>query len=230
MENRTRFWDFLYQLTDWIMRFAVINFYWFLFNIPLLLILIIALWSPVPIGLLYYGIALFLAVPLLSFPATASLFATVREWVFQREQQSLTKTYFRHFKENYKQSMGAGFIFTVLWLIWVGDIYYSRSTQNQMFFISFLIIGAILFVWTVNYFSFQAHFHERLNTLLKNSFFLTIGRPLASLAILFIGLSLFYVSFFKLLFMIPFFTFSLLAYFSFQMFYFVQKRIRENTS
>lgn len=227
MEQRTGFWDFLYHLTDWFMRFAVSNFYWFVLNIPFFFILLVIFWFQVPLGLLYYGIAFFLVVSLLTFPATSALFATIREWVLKREISSITKSYFCFFKENYKQSIRAGAIFTALWLIWSGDMYYARTVQNTAFFVSFLIMGFLLFVWTVNYFSFQANFRERLMNLLKNSFFFTLGKPLASLTIGFVGLSLFYVSFFRLIFLLPFFTFSLQAFVSYQIFHFVLLRVRE---
>ena len=106
-------------------------------------------------------------------------------------------------------------------------MYYARTVQNTAFFVSFLIMGFLLFVWTVNYFSFQANFRERLMNLLKNSFFFTLGKPLASLTIGFVGLSLFYVSFFRLIFLLPFFTFSLQAFVSYQIFHFVLLRVRE---
>ena len=76
------------------MRFAVSNFYWFVLNIPFFFILLVIFWFQVPLGLLYYGIAFFLVVSLLTFPATSALFATIREWVLKREISSITKSYF----------------------------------------------------------------------------------------------------------------------------------------
>ncbi len=227
MESQSRFWDFLYNLTDWVMRLAVPNMYCFLFNIPFLFVLTLFFWIGLDIGLLYYLLAVFVTFPFLAFPAIVALFATTRDWVLKREQPSLTKAYFQHWKANYKQSTRAGFIFALLWIIWVGDVYYFQSLNNMMFLVIILVFGAILFVFTMNYFSLQAHYHERVKTLLQYSFFYTVGRPLATFLIMIIGLSIVYVSFFKLIFLIPFFTFSLLAFLSFEIFYWDQRKIRD---
>jgi uncharacterized membrane protein YesL len=55
------------------------------------------------------------------FPATAAMFAVVREWVKKREP-GITRAFFSFFKADFKQSFWIGILWTSLGV-------YSRSTS-----------------------------------------------------------------------------------------------------
>ena len=97
----------LYSFTEWFVKFTVTNIIWFILNIPIALIVLNIIMSD--IGSLYYALPLILLVPLLFFPSTVALYATVRSWIINRnENVKLIRNYFKHFKGNYIKSFFSG--------------------------------------------------------------------------------------------------------------------------
>lgn len=218
MREFSGFSGILYSLTEWIMRFSVINILWFLINIPIAIILFSLYMHGFTFESVIYWVPLLILMPLLFVPSTVGLFATTRDWVMKKEQHSLTKAYFSHIKMSYKKSFLAGIILTIIWFIWIMDFYFFYN-ESDLFRIVFLIVGLLLFVYTWNFFSLSAHYEMTNKELLKNTFFVTIGSPLLSFFILISNLLLVYLSMTKLLFLFPFFTGSISAFLSFSAFY-----------
>lgn len=208
----------LYTATEWIMRFSVINFLWFILNLPILFTISGYFFGDARTGSWMYLLPLLVLLPALFFPATAAMFATVREWILKKDQPSLTKTYFSHFKASYKKSFLAGLVLTALWSIWLVDFNFFKN-ENDMLSIVFVVIGLILFVFTINFFSMFAHYQMTNKALLKNAFFVTVGNPLLSIFILISNISLLYVSVTELLFLFPLFVGTGSAFLSFLAFY-----------
>ena len=69
-------------------------------------------------------------MPLLFFPATTAMFASVRQWVMQGTISPLLKSYWGYYKENYKKSFLGGLILTAAWAVLIADYYYfvNKST------------------------------------------------------------------------------------------------------
>src|SRR5699024_12459604 len=152
-----------------IVRFFVVNILWIVFNIPFLFILLNVFLVYQVEGILFFLILLAILTPLLLFPATTAVFASVREWVMKKnEHGGLTKTFWVFYKESYKRSLLAGIIFTVMWIVWAFDVYFFANI-NTIITIIFLIMGVILFVWTINFFSVTVHYHMKLFETLKNA-------------------------------------------------------------
>jgi uncharacterized membrane protein YesL len=171
-------------------------------------------------------------VPVLLVPSTMALFATVREWILQKDQPSITKAYFSHVKTNYRKSFFSGIFLFALWLIWLLDFYFFKE-ENRLYGLLFTGIGLGLFVFTLNFFSLSVHYQMKNFFLFKNAFYVTVGNPLLSLFILASNLSLFYVSVTKLLFLLPLFAMSVSAFLSFLAFYRfalkMQRKVRTST-
>ncbi|WP_062351463.1 YesL family protein [Bacillus kwashiorkori] len=212
------------EIVDYVIRFFIANFYWFLLNIPVWFVVWNFLYNPVKIGVLYYVLAFLLFTTLLFFPSTVALFATVRDWILKRPQRSTTKSFFNYMKINFSKSFKAGILFTVIWLIWVGDFYYFRNTST-FFSIVIIAVGAVLLVVTIHFLSLTVHLELNLKSLLKNAFLITIGKPLTYLLTLLVTTLFGYVGVFKIWFLFPLFTGSLTAYFSFLIFYQMYKKI-----
>lgn len=221
-----RFWETFNEAVEWFVKMTITNIYWFILNLPFAFVIFTMIFSPVKIGLLYYLLCFFILVPLLFFPGTTALFAVARDWVLKRETASHATVFFKYFKDNYKKSVISGLIFMFLWLIIVGDVYYLQSVGNAVFSMIFLIFGAGLLVYTIQFISLSVHFEMDVKTLLKNAFYFTFGKPIYSLLIFFITTFLIYVSIAKLWFLLPFFTGSIIAYLSFFIFYRMYLRIK----
>jgi len=227
------FMGVLYGSTEWIMRLSVINILWFIINLPISIIIFSIFLNGFNNGFVLYLMPLALFIPVLFIPSTIAMFATVRDWVMRKEQQSLTKMYFSHMKASYKINFLSGLALLFIWLIWGVDFYYFHN-ENDLLSMVFLIIGLVLFVYTINFFSLSVHYQMNSRIMMKNTFFLTIGNPLLSFFILISNFLLFYLSATKFLFLFPFFTGSLSAFLSFSAFYRftlrMEKKVMKNRS
>ena len=218
MQENSGFMGALYGSTEWIMRFSVINILWFITNLPISITILIAFFSHPDEGFILYLLPIILLIPTLLVPSTLAMFATARDWVMKREQQSLIKSYFLYMKESYKLSFLSGLALLFIWLIWIVDFYYFNKV-NDLLTMMFLVIGLLLFVYTINFFSISVHYKMTSKELMKNTFFVTVGNPLLCVFILIIHLVLIYLSFYQLLFLLPLFTGTLSAYLSFSAFH-----------
>lgn len=218
MRDISGFMGTLYGSTEWIMRFSIINIVWFIINLPISIIIFSIFINGINDGFVVYLMPLVLLIPALFIPSTIAMFAIVRDWVMKKEQQSLMKVYLSYMKANYKKSFLSGLALMSIWLIWIGDFYFFHK-ENDVFTVIFLLIGIILSVYTINFFSFSVHYQMSSRTLMKNTFFLTIGSPLLSSFILLSNFLLLYLSATEFLFLFPFFTGSISAFLSFSAFY-----------
>ncbi|UOQ86828.1 YesL family protein [Gracilibacillus salinarum] len=204
-----------YGVTDWIARLAVVNVLWLLFSFPIVLLLLNMIVTGVNAVLLA---GIIILTPFVVFPASTALFACIRDWILDRDQHSIFSSFCRYYVRNYRKSCISGILLTAVWTIW-GIDYYYLSSRNVMLLFVFLVFGLILFVYTIHFFSMLAHFEMNLRMLWKNAFLLTLGRPLLTVVISLVSVVILYVSINGLLFLLPFFTGSLIAFLSFSIFY-----------
>ena len=226
MQGFSGFTGALYSTTEWIMRFSVVNILWLIINLPIAIILLSLYVNSFSIEFVAYYVPLILLVPILFVPSTMGLFAMARDWVLKIEHPSLMRAYFSYMISNYKKSSIAGLMLTFVWVIWIMDFYFFAN-ENDLLLMVISILGVVLFVCTVNFFSLNVHFQMSIRELLKNTFFVTIGSPLLFLLILLINFLLLYLSVTKLIFMFPLFTGSLSAFVSFTIFYRFTLKIQE---
>ncbi|GGF30611.1 hypothetical protein GCM10010954_32210 [Halobacillus andaensis] len=227
MANRSGFMGGMYAVSEWISRFTLGNLLWALFNLPVGLLLL-SLLNLQDSGLIFYIMApLVLITPFVFFPATTALFAKAREWVRKDENDLVENSYIYYYKENYLKSLGGGIVFVVLWTVLAADVYYF-STRNTFLMNAFLIMGILLFVWTINFFAVMAHYDMKLKGFLKQSFFITIGSPLLFLTIVISSAIVLYISLYIFPLLIPIVTGSLIAFLSFSAFYRLHLKIVNN--
>ncbi len=208
----------LYTVSEWVMRFAVINLLWLLFNLPVVFFAGNLLVADGQTELMLFAIMTVVFAPFVFFPATAAMFASVRDWIMDNEGTSLIRSYVNYYKQNYKKSLLAGFLFTGLWVILIADFIYFKDFNTILAFV-FIVFGLILYVMTINFFSVNAHYEMKLCVLLKNAILITFASPVLLLAVLISGLVLLYASIKGPLFLLLFFSGALVAFLSFSAFY-----------
>jgi len=210
----------LYAISEWIMKFSMINLFWILFNIPIVFLLLNLLFIEQKEALPFLLIPIILLMPILFFPATIPMFGMVRGWISKDEGSShLFKSYWGYYKENYKRSALIGLILTLAWMIWAADVYYFFNDNNSIMMFLFMIMGIILYVFSINLFSVTVHYHMKLFTALKNTLLLTIGSPVLFIAVAISSGVVLYISLNVFRFFLPFLTGSLIAFLSFSAFY-----------
>ncbi len=209
----------LYAISEWIMRFSVVNVLWVIFNIPFLFILFNILIVGQVEALFVFLIPLVILTPTLLFPATTAVFASAREWIMKNnERGGLIKSFWSYYKENYKRSLLAGAIFTVIWVIWAVDVYYF-SKINSIVATIFIVMGIFLFVWTINFFSVTVHYHMKLFSSLKNALLITLGSPVLFITVVISSAAVLYISIYVFQALLLFFACSVIAFLSFAAFY-----------
>lgn len=217
--NNGGFMGGFYAISEWIMRFSVVNVLWVIFNIPFLFIVLNMLLIDQLEALFSFVILLAILAPFTLFPATTALFASVRGWIMKNEQYGgLIKSYWHFYNENYKRSMLAGLILTVIWVIWLADVYFF-SNVNTILTTFFIILGVVLYVWTINFFSVTVHYHMKLFESLKNALLVTVGSPVLFITVIISSVAVLYVSISVFQALLVFFTCSIIAFLSFAAFY-----------
>lgn len=219
-----------YRISEWIMRLSAINILWVVCSIPFFL-LMLPMFTPEVTTDQLYSIFFMMAVaaPFTLVPATTAMFAVARKWVMGDEDVPLFKTYFRNYKDNYKQSMLGGLIFVVLGAILAVNMNFYSDRPDGLRYLSllFLSFSVVFFAAFINFLSLMVHFHMKLLQLVKNAFIMTLGQPITSIAILVTNGFILYISLFKFTFLIPFFMGSLVAIASFWYFYRSFQRIQD---
>lgn len=191
----------LYKLTEWIMRIAGSNLLWLICGSPFFLFVLMKVslflsgvenWGADPIT----NIGMVLTAPFLLFPATSALFSVVRKWVMGESDLSVTKVFFKGYKENYKQSMMGGIFYTILSLVMFFNYdFYTKQMDNlQMIGIIIFVFLVILFVSLFNFFSMVAHYHMSTFQIIKNAILLTMFKPIRALTTLICALVLAYLT------------------------------------
>lgn len=220
----------LYAISEWIMKFSLTNLQWALFNLPVALLLL----SILNIGdrqeLWYLLPPLILFLPFVFFPATTALFAKAREWVRNDQKETPDRSYLWYYKENYKNSLIAGIVLTILWTILVADIYYFSTTSPLLMNI-FFILGILLFVFTINFFSVMVHFEMSVKDYMKQALMTTFVSPVLFLTVAITAGFILAVSLYIFPLIIPIFTGSIIAFLSFSAFYrlYLKLNNKENT-
>lgn len=212
----------LYRATEWIMRIAGSNLLWLLCSSPFLFLvltkLLIILNGLGNDPLTLYGMAIL--APFTLFPATSALYTVVRKWVMGDADVPVFKTYFRGYKENYKQSMLGGIFYTLLFVVMAVDytVYMGRMQNLQLVGVIMLVLLILLFVSLFNFFSMVVHYHMKTSLILKNAVLLTIIRPFRAFFTLVGAVALLAITY-KFQWLIIFGTASLTAWFAFFNFY-----------
>lgn len=220
-----------YRISEWIMRLSVINVLWIVCSIPFVFLAIPLLTAgggteAEMLSQVYMTLILMAIVaPFTLFPATAAMFSVARKWVMGETDVALFKTFFKGYKENYKQSMLGGIVYTLLLAIMIVDFIVYREQLNLLsyIFIAFLIL---LVVSLFNFFSMLVHYHMKTFQLLKNAVLITIGKPFRSISTAIMAGAVMYFST-RFTFLIPFFMGSIIAYLSFWNFYIIYQKLQD---
>ncbi|MFC0213786.1 YesL family protein [Paenibacillus chartarius] len=209
-----------YRISEWIMRLSVTNVLWIICSIPVFFLLLAAMTSPEDV-FMQTLVLIAIVSPFTLFPATAAMFAVARKWVMGEGDVPLLKTFFRGYKENYLQSMIGGILYVIIGVILIVNyrFYVSQAGTLQLLSVLFITFGVILMASLFNFFSILVHLHMKTLQIVKNALLITIGNPLASVALIVINGLILYISVTQFTFLIPFFMGSLVSAFSFFMFY-----------
>jgi len=220
----------LYRICEWIMRLSVINVLWIVCSIPFGYLGLVLLLSENADQMLSTLILMGLLAPFVFFPATAAMYTVARKWVLGDVDVPLLRTFFRGYKDNYKQSMFGGLLYTLLIVIMVVNyrFYVAQGGTFQILSILFIILLVLIAISLFHFFSIMTHLHMSVWQIIKNSLLITIGRPITTLMIAVTNGFVVYISFAKFTFLLPFFTGSIVSFISFFYFNRMFSKVQEN--
>lgn len=209
----------LYNLSEWLIRYLKVNLLWFIFNIPIVFLLLNLLIVKSTNEIISISIVIFALLPFLFFPATTSLFAVIRECFKNSEDIPIVRSFLIFYKENYVRSMTGGLVIGVIWIIFIVDYYYFTVYVSELFFYFFILLFTLLISFTLHFFSVTVHFESKLFKALKNSILVTIASPILSILLGVLTVLFVYLSFNYITFIIPLFMGSLISIVSYRVFY-----------
>lgn len=163
--------SFIYNVVEWITRFAYLNVLWVLFTL---------------LGGVIVGF----------FPSTTSMFAIVREWLKGDTDIPLFKTFWKHYRVEFFKSNLLGVFVTLFIGLIALDIFYIQSNDNDLLTWTYLPLFAfmLLFIMFLFYlFPSFVHFNLTLGQVIKNSFFIMLINPITTLLIFLCLLPFFYL-------------------------------------
>ena len=227
-----------YRMSEWIMRLSAINLLWILCSLPVAFLVFLQLMAVVnmeapnlfALAFNLFGLAALLVAPFTFFPATSAMFSVARKWVTGDADVPLFRSFFRYFRENYKPALLGGFVFELLYAVFLVNFQFYSEQTNWLGSLNlvFLVFLALLAAAALNYFCYVAHFDLPFGKLLRNSVLITIAKLPNTLSILIVNGALLYLSFKpRLMFLALFFTGSLVALFTFWSFHRMVTRIQE---
>lgn len=168
------------------MRISGSNLLWLVCSLPFLFFAFSAFFIPGGWGFAAFNMWIMaILAPFTFFPATSALFSVTRKWVMGEADVGIIKTYFKGYKENYKQSMFGGIFYTLLTVIMIVDYQmYMKEFNNNLQFIGIVILVflVVLLVSLFHFFSMVAHYYLKVTQLIKNAILLTILKPFRMLS------------------------------------------------
>lgn len=209
----------IYKLTEWITRIAYSNILWIICSSPFLLVLLLKFMmfqtEATANDHVLLNWVMGILAPFTLFPAISALFNVVRKWVMGDSDVPILRTFFKGYKDNYKQSMIGGIFYTLLFVImWVDYKVYMTMDNLQLVGGVMLLLLFVLLVSMFNFFSMVVHYHMGILTIIKNAVLLTVIRPFRMIAtVLGTGLLLYISSMYPVV--IIFFSITIIALWAF---------------
>jgi uncharacterized membrane protein YesL len=112
------------------------------------------------------------------FPSTAAMFGVVRDWVREKEG-SLVRTFVTRFRENFRQSLLVGVVWTVFGVTLFLDFIVAGqlSSGAEIVLKSVLVLASSVYAFgSIFLFPVMVHYESDWKTVIKNSLLLSIGR------------------------------------------------------
>ncbi|TWT25384.1 YesL family protein [Planomicrobium sp. CPCC 101110] len=162
--------SFIYNILEWITRFAYLNLLWLLFTLA---------------GGIVFGF----------FPSTTAMFAVSREWLRGNTDKPLFSTFWDYYRTDFWKSNRLGLFVTVIIALIALDIFYIQgSSELSTWTYAPLFAFMLLFILFLFYlFPSFVHYDIKVRSVFKNSFFLMLVNPINNVLILLTIVPLFFL-------------------------------------
>ncbi|MFD2804762.1 YesL family protein [Litchfieldia salsa] len=177
-----------FLISEWISRFAYVNFLWIVFSLA---------------GLVAFGI----------MPATVALFSVTRKWVMGRTDFPIFQTFAKTFRKEFIKSNMLGLIlFSFGYMLYV-DLAYIPTEGILLTLLRFSVLAIGFFFIIIVLYIFPVYVHYEWKTLSYIKYALILGASYPHFTFgMMIAMFILYLMLSILPGIIPFFSVSLLAY------------------
>ncbi|SEP82129.1 Uncharacterized membrane protein YesL [Virgibacillus subterraneus] len=162
---------FIYSVLEWITRFAYVNLLWIVFTLA---------------GGIVLGI----------FPATVSLFAVIRKWLYGEADIPVFKSFWNFYKKDFIKSNLLGVFISGLVILIGIDFLFIEVNVNDLLRLTYLPLYIYMFLFLLFFFYiFPAfvHYDLKLRKVIKNAFLVMLITPLHSLLIIVSLISIYFI-------------------------------------
>ncbi|MCA0991352.1 YesL family protein [Pseudalkalibacillus hwajinpoensis] len=175
----------IYQLTECVMKLAMLNILWIFFFI---------------IGFGVFGL----------FPATIALFSVARKWIKRESSGSLFNSFWSVYKLEFIRGNLFGLFFMVMGYVLYVDVRFFRAEESFIMLSFSIILLCVYAIVLLYFFPVYVHYDLKFLQYLKQSLFISVIYPLRTLLM---GLGMTGVGSLLVFFpgLIPFFSISLVA-------------------
>ncbi|WP_163215724.1 YesL family protein [Clostridium thermarum] len=174
MAKRNFFESPLYTITNYIYWFSITNIYFILTNLLLLLFLLTPI-DPAEVNASYFVLFFIAALPV--GPSLTALFSVMGKLVREKDLNTVTKDFFRAYKQNFKQSFLIWFLGTLMIAIMLVDIQFFSTKENGVIPIAIfngLII--IMIILSLYVFPIVSRFYLKTSDVIKLSFYYAVKK------------------------------------------------------
>ncbi len=138
-------------------------------------------------------IFLICCIPIITVGASVTAMYAVTKKMAQNRESYLVRSYFRAFKENFRQSTIMWIILGGLFIISALDFYVVQNAMEGMMQACFMMLGMLVFILltfvTIYALTLQCTFENTIKNTMKNALLLSIGHAPMSILITILTLS-----------------------------------------
>lgn len=159
----------IYNILEWITKFAYVNLLWFIFTL---------------VGGVILGF----------YPATIAMFSMVRDWLRGKSDLPVLKNFWSYYKLDFLKSNLLGVFINVLLIFIAADIFYITLNEQlawthiPLFAFILIVVLFLLFIFP----SF-AHYDLKVIPLIKNTFLIMIISPVHSFLMIICLISVYFI-------------------------------------
>lgn len=176
--------------------------------------------------IIFFTIPFLIVCLLIFFPSTTAMFSMVRKWTMNEKDIPFFRSFFKYFKNNYIQSIIAGIIIELIWVVFIADYHYVTEYFSALTFL-FIILTVYLLMISLFFLANIVHYEITAFAAFKNAAIMVITNPISSFSLGAFSLFLIYFSLSFANFLIPFFTGVIVVFVTFTGYYRIYLKIEQ---
>lgn len=147
---------FIYNMMEWITKFAYLNLLWILFTL---------------VGGVLFGF----------FPATVAMFAVTREWLRGNHEKPIFKSFWEYYRKDFLKSNLLGLFIVIVGSIITADIIYIQANNNESLTWTYIPLFAFMLVFIMLLFYLFptfVHYDIKVGQVIKNASLIMLISPI----------------------------------------------------